>query len=158
MIDGDTVRVRADGRETSVRLLGIDTPEVDRPDTPVQCFGPEATRRAVALMPAGTPVTVVTDPGQDARDRFGRLLGYVYPGGGAGAEATVNYRMVAGGYARAYVHMGDPSRYAGAFARAERRARREGAGLWGPPCRGRRSGPREARAPARERPRPRSQP
>lgn len=138
VIDGDTVRVRAGGEETAVRLIGIDTPEVARPDTPVQCFGPEASRRAEALLPEGTRVRVVTDPGQDARDRFGRLLGYVYVAGAGGAEGSVNYRLVREGYARRYVYMRDPFRYADAFGAAERRARRDGAGLWGPPCRGRR--------------------
>jgi micrococcal nuclease len=41
--DGDTIGVEVDGVEERVRLIGIDTPETKKPDTPVQCFGPEAT-------------------------------------------------------------------------------------------------------------------
>ena len=53
VVDGDTVDLRfASGRER-VRLLGIDTPETVKPNTPVQCFGPEASARAKALLPHG---------------------------------------------------------------------------------------------------------
>ena len=76
VIDGDTIVVRIGGREENVRLLGIDTPETHKPDTPVECYGPEAADRMAALLPDGTVVRLVRDV--DARDRYGRLLAYVY--------------------------------------------------------------------------------
>ena len=51
VIDGDTIVVRIGGQEEHVRLLGIDTPETHKPDSPVECFGPEAASRLDALLP-----------------------------------------------------------------------------------------------------------
>ncbi len=60
-----------------MRLIGIDTPETRRPPTsPSQCFGPEASARTTELLPAGTVVRLERDV--EARDRYDRLLAYVY--------------------------------------------------------------------------------
>jgi len=75
-VDGDTIVVHIDGRDESVRVLGIDTPETHKPDTPVECFGPEAAARMAQLLPVGTVVRLVRDI--EPRDRYGRLLAYVY--------------------------------------------------------------------------------
>ncbi|MCA1846014.1 MAG: thermonuclease family protein, partial [Actinobacteria bacterium] len=77
-VDGDTIHVRVGGREDTVRFLGIDTPETKRPGTPVLCFGPAASERTARILPPGTAVRLVTDPTQATRDRYGRLLAYVY--------------------------------------------------------------------------------
>ncbi|MFM7045831.1 MAG: thermonuclease family protein, partial [Ilumatobacteraceae bacterium] len=50
VVDGDTIDVDVDGRRERVRLIGIDTPETLKPDTPVECYGPEATARAADLL------------------------------------------------------------------------------------------------------------
>ena len=76
VIDGDTIVVHIGGHEENVRLLGIDTPETHKPDTPVECYGPEASERMTALLPQGATVRLVRDV--EARDRYGRLLAYVY--------------------------------------------------------------------------------
>jgi micrococcal nuclease len=75
-VDGDTITVRLAGHEERVRLLGIDTPETKDPRKPVQCFGHEASQHTAALLPPGTKVRLVRDV--EARDRYGRLLAYVY--------------------------------------------------------------------------------
>lgn len=126
VVDGDTIRVRIDGERVTVRLLGIDTPETGRPDTPVQCYGPEADARAAELLPRGSQVRLAVDPTQDREDRFGRLLAYVFRDG---ESVSVNQRLVAEGYARAYV-VGRPFVLAPAFHRAEATARRQQRGLW----------------------------
>jgi len=126
VVDGDTIHARIDGRRVTVRLLGIDTPETGRPEVPVQCFGPESSARMRALLPPGTRVVLATDQSQDREDRFGRLLAYVLR---EGETVSVNQRMVAEGFARAYV-VGRPFALAPAFRRAEQAARREGRGLW----------------------------
>jgi micrococcal nuclease len=135
VVDGDTVRVRVRGFDTVVRLIGIDTPETRHPSRPVECWGPEATARARALMPAGARVRLEADPSQDVRDRYGRLLAHVYTGGRTGA-ASVNRALVASGAARVHVYGGVPFRHVHAFRSSERVARAAGRGLWGPPCRG----------------------
>ncbi len=136
VVDGDTIAVRVRGFETTVRLLGIDTPETRDPDAPVQCFGPQASARTAALLPVGRAVSLVTDPTQDTRDRYNRLLAYVYRPGHSGARGSVNFALVATGYAKVYVYGGVRFRHAVPFFRAQHRAREAGNGLWGPPCNG----------------------
>jgi len=127
VVDGDTLVARAGGERFRVRMLGIDTPESVRPDAPVECFGPEAARRAEQLLPPGTRVRLETDPTQDRVDDFGRLLAYVVPR--AGGE-PVNERLVREGFAEVFVFRGREFRRLPAFAAAERAARDAGRGLW----------------------------
>ena len=136
VVDGDTVKVVVGRAETTVRLVGIDTPETRKPGTPVQCFGPQASARAAALMPVGGAVTVVTGPAQARYDRYRRLLAYVYRPGRRGPAGSVNFSLVASGHAKVYVYGGVRFRHAVAFFRAQHRARKARRGLWGPPCDG----------------------
>jgi micrococcal nuclease len=76
VVDGDTIRVGVDGDSQRVRLLGLDAPELHRPRTPVQCGARAAASALAKIAPAGTPITLTTDPGQDRYDRYGRLLAY----------------------------------------------------------------------------------
>lgn len=81
VVDGDTLHVRlaaGDDVEEKVRLIGIDTPETHGRGGLRECFGAEATRRVQALLPVGTRVRLVRDV--EPRDRYGRLLAYVYRG------------------------------------------------------------------------------
>src|SRR5207247_633374 len=88
--------------------------------------------------------------------RYGRLLAYVYEPGQAGARGSVNYVLVAGGYAKVDVYGGRPFLDAPAFFRAQHRARSARTGLWGPACNGNTTKPAliARRAPARVAPRP----
>ena len=136
VIDGDTIRVRARGFQTTVRRIGIDTLESRRPRTPVQCYGPQASAEAARLMPVGAAVTLRTDPTQDRRDRFGRLLAYVYLDDDAGAD-SVNHSLVDGGFAKVFViDERSPFTYREQFEDSEAQARGADRGLWGPPCDG----------------------
>ncbi len=125
VIDGDTIVVRAAGREERVRYIGIDTPETVKPNTPVQCFGPQAhDLNARLLGAAGTPLTLRFD--RELRDRYGRLLAYVYR---ARDGLFVNARLVEAGAARTLEiapNTSDASRL-GALQQA---ARTGGLGLW----------------------------
>ena len=76
VVDGDTIVVRIAGRDEHVRLLGIDTPETVDPRKPVACFGHEASEHTKQLLPKGTAVRLERD--LDARDKYARLLAYVY--------------------------------------------------------------------------------
>jgi endonuclease YncB( thermonuclease family) len=136
VVDGDTIKVLSRGFETTVRLLGIDTPETRRPGGFVQCFGPAASARTRRLLPNGQDVRLVTDVSQDQRDRYGRLLAYVYKPGKSDATDSVNHALVATGYAKVYIYRGNPFQHVAAFQEAEARARRRAIGLWGPPCNG----------------------
>ena len=124
VVDGDTVIVRLSGRRERVRLIGIDTPETVKPNTPVQCFGPESSRRAHELLPAGTAVRLVGDV--EARDRYQRLLAYVYR---AADGLFVNLVLAREGYARPYPFRPNVAHEA-EIARAADDARAAGRGLW----------------------------
>jgi len=126
VIDGDTLTVRlAGGRRERVRLLGIDTPESVKRDTPVECYAKESAARLRALLPARTPVRLVGDVEQ--RDRYGRLLAYVYrqPDG-----LFVNLDLVRGGYAQLLTYRPNVA-HADELRQAAGDARRTGRGLWG---------------------------
>ncbi len=75
--DGDTIVVSMNGSEERVRLIGVDTPETHRPNTPVQCYGPEASAFTRAEL-LGKNVRLESDPLSSNRDRYDRLLRYVY--------------------------------------------------------------------------------
>jgi micrococcal nuclease len=127
VVDGDTIHVTdAGGARVKVRVLGIDTPETVDPRKPVQCWGPEASAWAKATL-AGKHVTLVTDPTQDARDRYGRVLAYPV------LDDGTNYSVLAAreGMARSYVYGGRPVQEHPAIAAAEADARAAGRGLWG---------------------------
>jgi len=139
VVDGDTVDVLIDGREERLRLIGIDTPETVRPDHPVECFGREASAFARELL-NGQDVLLEDDPGQDNRDRFGRLLRYVWLPDGR----LVNYEMIVQGYAFEYTY-NRPYTYQAPFRAAQQAAREAQTGLWSPStCNGERQPPERA--------------
>ena len=76
VVDGDTIHVRVGGRDERVRYIGIDTPESVKPGTPVQCFAEARQRVQQARWWPASAVRLVRDA--EARDRYGRLLAYVY--------------------------------------------------------------------------------
>jgi len=123
VVDGDTIHVRiAEGVE-KVRYIGVNTPEVHHPRLHEQPGGREAwdvNRRLVA----GRRVRLELDV--QARDRYGRLLAYVWVG-----ETMVNAELVSRGYAQ--VMTVPPNvRYQSLFVRLQRSAREGGRGLWRP--------------------------
>lgn len=125
VIDGDTVDLLIAGESERVRLIGIDTPESVSRDVPVQCFGPEAADALTGLLPPGAPVRIERD--EEARDRFGRLLLYVYR---ADDHLFVNEWLVAEGFAD--VLFFDPNTtFEASFTRLRNDARAAGLGLWG---------------------------
>src|SRR3989339_983149 len=94
IIDGDTLVLDTLVGEERVRLLGLDAPELDGEE----CHATEAARALEALV-VGRQVEVVPDATQDTRDRYDRLLAYLYREDGL----FVNLALVAGGHAKTYV-------------------------------------------------------
>lgn len=119
--DGDTLHVELQGHDQRVRLIGVDTPEVDWYGGQAECFGEEAGVYARRRL-SGRSVGLVFDV--DRYDRYGRLLAYVYLG-----HELFNLTLVREGYATADPVSPD-TRMADAFARAEWVARAAGLGLW----------------------------
>ena len=124
VVDGDTLRVRLQDAEEAVRLIGVDTPESVKPGTPVECFAKEASGYLAQLVPPGTEVRLVRDI--EARDRYGRLLAYVYR---SRDGLFVNLALAKDGYA-APLTIPPNVAHAEQFAAAAGQARRADAGLW----------------------------
>lgn len=122
VIDGDTVDVRlANGALPRVRMIGIDTPERGR------CGFTAATNRMKRLAPQGTRVTLVSDPSQARKDRYGRLLRYVVRRHDA---RDLNRVQVAQGMAKVYVYNRTPFRRVTSYRNAQYAARSADRGLW----------------------------
>ena len=125
VVDGDTIVARIGGRDERVRLIGIDTPESVKPASPVECFGKEASRHLASLLPAGTALRLVGDA--EPRDRYGRLLAYVYrqPDG-----LFVNAAMARDGFA-APLTIPPNVAHTAELVSAARSAHASRKGLWG---------------------------
>lgn len=123
VVDGDTIVVRAGSKEDRVRYIGMDTPETVKPNTPVQCFGKAASAFNERLV-SNEEVTLRTDA--EARDRYGRLLAYVYR---RRDGLFVNAALVRGGFATTLTIPPNVA-HESFLARLERTARDAGRGLW----------------------------
>lgn len=129
VIDGDTIKVRKDGRDVTIRLIGVDTPETVDPRRAVQCFGKEASDKAKQLL-SGRSVRLELDTSQGTLDKYGRTLAYVYvPTDSGPAELLVNEYLIAEGYGHEYTYH-IPYAYQAAFQAAEVSAREQKKGLW----------------------------
>lgn len=126
VVDGDTIDVDIGGRTERVRLTGIDTPETKKPNSPVECWGPEASAFTTSLLPVGTAVRVERDV--VGRDDYGRLLGYVYLVDRS--NLFVNLEIVEQGFAQPLT-IEPNSTFSSEFAAAARRAERSDRGMWG---------------------------
>jgi micrococcal nuclease len=118
VIDGDTLLL---SNRERVRLIGVDTPETKHPKKPVERFGREAylfTKRMVE----GKEVRLEFD--WQKRDKYGRLLAYVYLTDGT----FLNAEIIKQGYGFAYTRF--PFKYLEEFRRYEREARENRTGLW----------------------------
>ncbi len=125
VIDGDTIVVLMDGREETIRLLGMDTPETVDPRKPVQCFGVEASNETKSLLD-GREVTLQSDPTQSDRDKYGRLLRYVFRDDGL----FVDEYLVKEGFAYEYTYFGLSYKYQIKFRTDQKSAQSVGLGLW----------------------------
>jgi len=127
-VDGDTIEVSLGGHAENVRYIGVDTPETVKPDTPVQCYGPQASAENHRLVD-GRTVRLVFD--RERRDVYGRLLAYVYTGarGEAGKSRFVNATLVRDGYARTLT-IPPNTTHVSLLGRLQARAGRAGRGLW----------------------------
>jgi micrococcal nuclease len=129
VVDGDTIEVRIGGRDERVRLIGIDTPETKKPNTPIECYGPEASAFTASILPAGTEIRLERDV--VGRDDYGRLLAYVHLTEAGGTTDTfVNRRIIAGGYA-VPLTIEPNTVHAAEFTASAGRAEADGLGLWG---------------------------
>ena len=124
VVDGDTIRVALPSGEEPVRYIGIDTPESVKPGSPVECFAKRASAFNERLV-AGERVRLVRDV--EERDRYGRLLAYVYR---ERDGLFVNAELVRRGYATVADLPAQRRPRARLQAARATRARLSGRGLW----------------------------
>lgn len=125
VVDGDTVIAQINGVPETIRLIGIDTPESVARDRPVQCYGPEASKYLLALLPEGIEATLFLD--QQERDRYDRLLAYIFR---STDGLFVNLNLVQLGFADTF-SLAPNTHYKNVFAEAQAEAQAANKGLWG---------------------------
>lgn len=121
--DGDTIAVDMNGREENIRMIGVDTPETHDPRKAVQCFGQAASDFTKQLIGTQT-VRLEADPLGTNRDRYDRLLRYVYLPDGRLVQAE----LIKAGYGFAYTSF--PLTKSEEFLRYQKEAREQNRGLW----------------------------
>ena len=122
VVDGDTIHVLLDGRDSTIRIIGIDTPEKDGPYTDEECFGREAsdyTSRALDGARVGLEFDV------DRTDRYDRTLAHVWVG-----DELFGKQILRDGFA-VLLTIPPNVRYVDRFTAAQAAARDDGVGLWG---------------------------
>lgn len=123
VVDGDTIKINYQGQTTSVRLIGVNTPETIDPRKDVECYGEEASNYLKDLL-TGKTVTIAADASQADRDKYNRLLRYVYLDG-----QDVNYQIIANGYGYEYTY-NVPYEKQASYKAAQSAAEAAGKGLW----------------------------
>lgn len=127
VIDGDTIKVYAGSGIETIRLIGINAPEKSSPYREEECFGVEASAEADKML-SGSKVFLEADPMVSDKDKYGRLLRYVFMPDGR----FVNAELVAGGFAFNYPY--ENFQYLKYFNGLENRAKSARLGLWGEKC------------------------
>ena len=133
VVDGDTFVLEGGER---VRMLGVDTPETVKPNTPVQPMGPQASAYTHRVL-EGQVVRLGFD--KERRDRYGRLLAYVYLG-----DRMINEELIRKGYGRAQTQYPFSNEMKRRFRAAEAEAQADRLGIWGLPADEQPGGPRPA--------------
>ncbi len=127
VVDGDTITVSLSGKNETIRIIGINTPETVDPRKTVECFGKEASAKAKENY-AGSRNTVwlESDPSQGDRDKYARLLRYVFIN-----NNSLDYgkTMIATGYAYEYTY-NTPYKYQMEYKQAQKDAENKKLGLW----------------------------
>jgi micrococcal nuclease len=123
VVDGDTIHVQVGATREKVRYIGVDTPETTHPSKGVECYGQQASDFNAQLVD-GEQVRLVRDV--ESRDRYGRLLAYVYR---VRDGLFVNAELARLGYAQP-LSIAPDVRFAGRFAALARQARDQQRGMW----------------------------
>ena len=125
--DGDTFDVNMDGNTETVRMIGVDTPETVKPNSPPECYGKEASDYTKQQLKNQT-VRLEADPKNQNRDRYNRLLRYVYLPDGSLFQAN----LISRGYGFAYTSF--PFTKAAEFTQLQETAQKQALGLWAGQC------------------------
>ena len=125
IFDGDTIQVLYQGQKKSVRVLGVNTPEVDGPYRKRECFGKEASEYAKKLL-KNKKVMIEFDSSQSKFDKYGRILAYLWVDG----KWDFGEKMIRDGYAYEYTYHGRKYKYQKKYKEAQKFAEKNKVGLW----------------------------
>nr|WP_246314776.1 thermonuclease family protein [Paenibacillus foliorum] len=121
VVDGDTFEIKLDGKKEKVRLIGVDTPETKKPNTPVMFYGKEASDFTKKRL---ENKTVELEWDVERKDRYDRLLAYVWID-----DELYNRTLISEGYAR--IATFPPNvKYVDLFKKDQEEARKKQKGLW----------------------------
>ena len=127
VVDGDTILVELNNQIETVRLIGVDTPEVAHPEKPIECFGEEATQRAKELL-ENQMVYLIPDSLSSNQGKYGRILRYVFLQDGL----LINAELIKEGFGFNYIY--EPFQFMKQFDYLEKQAKENRLGLWGEEC------------------------
>jgi micrococcal nuclease len=122
VIDGDTIKVEMNGKDETVRFLLVDTPESVHPTKPVQPFGKEASQFTKDLL---TNASIELELGIGERDKYGRLLAYVYADG-----KSVQEILLKKGLARVAYVFEPNTKYIDEYREIQSQAQKQALGIW----------------------------
>ncbi len=122
VVDGDTIKVHVDGKTETVRFLLVDTPESVHPSKPVQPFSKEASKHIHDLL---NGANVELELGIGERDKYGRLLAYVYADG-----KSVQESLLKKGLARVAYVFEPNTKYVDQYESIQKQAQKDGVGIW----------------------------
>ncbi len=123
VVDGDTIYVQENNRKVKIRMLLIDTPESVKKGVKPQPYSKAASNYLKKRLKKGT--TVEIEKGENAIDKYGRTLAYVFIG-----DENINLTMVEKGYAR-IAYVSKPNiKYLGEFKNAENLAKKKEIKIW----------------------------
>lgn len=124
VVDGDTIKVKIDNKLVSIRLIGVDTPELLDRRKMVQCFAKEASVKTKELL-QGKMVRLENDPTQGDKDVYQRPLRYIYLEDGT----LINKKLIEEGFGFEYTYK-LPYKYRDEFINAQLSASEQHRGLW----------------------------
>lgn len=125
VVDGDTIKVIVQWKNTTIRILGIDTPEISTTRTGyAECYGQEASDFAKKTL-SWAMVRLEWDSTQDQKDKYGRWLAHVFFSGGLYYQEE----SIKKGYGFRYVYR-KPTKYDDRLQEAERLAKTQNIWVW----------------------------
>ncbi|ELY1999534.1 thermonuclease family protein [Enterococcus faecalis] len=126
-VDGDTTVLKIEGKEHKVRFLLIDTPETVKPNTKVQPYGLESSKRTKELLSTASEITFEYDSGNKT-DRYGRVLGYIFVDG-----TLLQKTLVSEGLARVTYVKEPNTKYLLELEEEQEKAKNKSVGIWSIP-------------------------
>ena len=123
-VDGDTAKFELDGKEITVRFLGIDTPETVHPTKGEEPYGKEASNYTKGKLENAHKIEIEYDENASETDKYERALVWV------GVDDTLlQEELISNGLARTYM-LQDNYKYAWMLQENEEKAKEEKVGIW----------------------------